>query len=51
LTIKYGPNGSTKWERTCDGPAGGADPAWEIAIDGNGVCLTRSSQGRGTDTD
>jgi len=35
-TIKYAPNGDTLWVRRYDGPAGGNDIAYDIALGSNG---------------
>jgi hypothetical protein len=51
VTIKYGPKGGVRWVRRYDGPAGGPDVAWAIAVDGNGVYVTGQSQGKGTSAD
>ena len=51
VTVKYNPSGDLKWVRTYDGPAGGPDVAWAIAIDDNGVYVTGQSQGKGTGAD
>ena len=51
VTVKYGSGGELKWLRRYDGPAGGLDVAWDIAIDGNGVYVTGQSQGKGTGAD
>ena len=51
VTLKYGSGGEQKWVRTYDGPGGGPDVAWAIAIDGNGVYVTGQSKGNGTGAD
>ena len=51
VTICYNRNGLVKWANRYDGPAHGPDVAWAIAIDGNGVYVTGSSMGQGTDVD
>ncbi|MCI0596468.1 MAG: SBBP repeat-containing protein [candidate division Zixibacteria bacterium] len=43
-TIKYAPNGDTLWVRRYDGPAGGNDVAYDLAVDlGGSVYVTGTS--------
>ncbi len=53
ITIKYWSNGDTDWVRTYNGPAGGSDTAYAIAVDDSGgVYVTGVSYGgSGTDCD
>jgi hypothetical protein len=51
MTIKYNRNGTWKWSMRYDGPANGPDVPYAIAIDGNGIYVTGSSTGKGTDSD
>ncbi|MDH4207542.1 MAG: SBBP repeat-containing protein, partial [Anaerolineae bacterium] len=51
MTIKYNRNGTWKWSKRYNGPAGGPDVAYAIAIDGNGIYVTGASYGKGTDND
>jgi hypothetical protein len=52
LTVKYGSNGKTLWTRTYDGPGGGNDAAFDIAVDGAAnVHLAGWSLGAGGDWD
>jgi hypothetical protein len=51
-TIKYGPDGSTKWTQRYDGPIGEGDKATGVAVDSeNNVYVTGVSQGDGTSWD
>jgi hypothetical protein len=41
LTVRYLPNGDTAWTRRYDGPVGGPDKPYDLAVDAGGrVCLT-----------
>ena len=51
MTIKYNRDGTLKWWQRYNAPANGPDVAWAIAIDGNGIYVTGSSLGKGTDAD
>ena len=52
LTIKYGPDGSTKWVKRYDGPAGEGDKATAVAVDSeDNVYVTGVSMGGGTNWD
>jgi len=52
VTIKYAPDGSTKWNRRYDGPGNGGDIARAVAVDSNNyVYVTGPSKGSGTDWD
>lgn len=52
LTIKYGPDGSTKWVKQYDGPGDDDDMAYGVAVDShNNVYVTGGSWGDGTSWD
>lgn len=51
-TVKYSPSGAQEWVATYNGPGGGEDKAWAIALDTDGnVYVTGQSTGVGTDID
>jgi hypothetical protein len=51
-TIKYGPDGSTKWSKRYDGPGNGSDIAQAVVVDqSNNVYITGPSLGDGTSAD
>ena len=52
VTIKYGPDGSTKWVQRYDGPGGSGDVARAVVVDAdNNVYVTGPSRGNGSDWD
>lgn len=51
LTICYRKGGSVRWTRRYDGPAGGPDVPWAIAIDTDSVYVTGASYGNTTGQD
>jgi hypothetical protein len=52
VTIKYGADGSTKWTKRYDGPAGAGDVARGVVVDSdNNIYVTGPSRGIGSDWD
>jgi hypothetical protein len=51
ITVKYNRNGTTAWVNRYEGPGAGPDVAWAVDVDGNGVYVTGSSYGKGTNVD
>jgi hypothetical protein len=50
-TVKYDPDGKQLWAATYDGPTGGQDRAYAIAVGDSGVYVTGESEGDGTGYD